>query len=244
MLNPPRPAPHSNAELWWAFFAILLITLLYLFVALAWQKIPPAADLFGHSLGVLGFLLMLSTETLYSLRKRSLSARWGRLSAWLRVHIFTGLVGPYMVLLHSSWKLNGLAGVTLLLTLVIVASGFIGRYIYTAIPRTADGVEMEAAALAGYLAQVEAELAHLSAPRPPYASPADPRQERELRRQQAALRKQHAALRRQVSALARTRRLLSIWHTIHVPLGLALFTAAIFHILAALYYATLPRLGG
>ena len=243
MLNPPRPAPRSNAELWWAFFTILLITLLYLFVVFAWQEIPPAAELFGHSLGVLGFLLMLSTETLYSLRKRSLSARWGRLSAWLRVHIFTGLVGPYMVLLHTSWKFSGLAGVTLLLTLVIVASGFIGRYIYTAIPRTADGVEMEAAALAGYLAEVEAELARLSAPRPPHATPADPRQERQLRRQQTALRKQHAALRRQVSALARTRRLLSIWHTVHVPLGLALFTAAVIHIMAALYYATLPRLG-
>ncbi|MBU4034462.1 MAG: hypothetical protein KKG34_06645, partial [Proteobacteria bacterium] len=35
-------------------------------------------------------------------------------------HIFTGIVGPFMVLLHSSWQFNGLAGVTLLLTGVIV----------------------------------------------------------------------------------------------------------------------------
>ena len=48
-----------------------------------------------------------------------------------------------MVLLHSSWKFNGLAGATTLLTIIIVISGFIGRYIYTQIPRTLEGVEIE-----------------------------------------------------------------------------------------------------
>jgi hypothetical protein len=41
--------------------------------------------------------------------------------------------------------------------------------------------------------------------------------------------------------LARTRRLLSLWHTIHVPIGLVLFTAAFIHSIAAIYYATLLR---
>jgi hypothetical protein len=48
-----------------------------------------------------------------------------------------------MVLLHTSWKFNGIAGVTTLFTLIIVVSGFIGRYIYTRIPRTLDGLEIE-----------------------------------------------------------------------------------------------------
>jgi len=88
---------------------------------------------------IIGFILMLMTEILYSWRKRSRSARWGKMSNWLRFHIFTGLVGPYMVLLHTSWKFNGLAGIVLLLTVIIVLSGIVGRYIFTAIPRTADG---------------------------------------------------------------------------------------------------------
>jgi hypothetical protein len=145
-------------ELWYALLIVVLITLGYLLV-MAWQGgVPAASDFFGHSLGILGFALMIMTETLYSLRKRSRSARWGRMSTWLQFHIITGLVGPYLVLLHTSWKFNGLAGVVTLLAGAVVLSGFVGRYIYTAVPRTADGVEVEARDLERQIAIAEAEL--------------------------------------------------------------------------------------
>ncbi len=133
----------GGRELWWAFFAGILITGLYGAVALITREIPAAGELFGHVLGIFGFILMLMTEVLYSLRKRTRTASWGRMSSWLQFHIFSGLVGPYMVLLHTSWKFNGIAGVTTLFTLIIVVSGFFGRYIYTRIPRTLDGLEIE-----------------------------------------------------------------------------------------------------
>ena len=133
----------SGRELWWAFFAGILVTGVYVGVVYFTQEIPAAGALFGHAIGIIGFILMLMTEILYSLRKRTRSASWGKMSSWLQFHIFTGLVGPYMVLLHTSWKFNGLAGVTTLFTLIIVVSGFIGRYIYTRIPRTMDGIEIE-----------------------------------------------------------------------------------------------------
>jgi hypothetical protein len=184
----------GGKELWWALLAAILITGFYAFVIYATGTIPAAGELFGHTLGILGFVLMILTETVYSLRKRSRSARWGRMSEWLQFHIFTGLVGPYMVFLHTSWKFSGLAGAVTLLTLVVVISGFIGRYIYTRIPRTADGIEPETP----------------------------------LGEAQAA-------------ALANARRLLALWHTIHIPIGMALFTAAFVHIGGALYYATLLK---
>ena len=130
-------------ELWLAALAAIIIGGIYALVVFLTRAIPNAGDLFGHSLGIIGFILMLLTEILYSLRKRSRSAKWGRMSSWLEFHIFTGLVGPFMVLLHTSWKFNGLAGVTTLFTVVIVISGFVGRYIYTRIPRTLDGTEIE-----------------------------------------------------------------------------------------------------
>ena len=77
---------------------------------------------------------------------------------------------------------------------VIVVSGFIGRYIYTRIPRTADGIEDP-----GLLGVMQA------------------------------------------GALANARRLMSLWHTIHIPIGTALFIAAFAHIAGALYYATLLK---
>jgi hypothetical protein len=131
-----------NKELWLALLAILITTGVYAFVVYWYRSIPAAGGFFGHLIGVLGFLLMLATETLYSLRKRSRKGSWGSMQSWLQFHIFTGLVGPYMVLLHSSWKFNGLAGATTLLTIVIVISGFIGRYIYTLVPRTVEGLEI------------------------------------------------------------------------------------------------------
>jgi hypothetical protein len=82
----------SSRELWLSFIAIVLITLIYLFVVILFSALPAASELFGHSLGILGFVLMLFTETLYSWRKRSRSARWGSMASWLQIHIFTGLV--------------------------------------------------------------------------------------------------------------------------------------------------------
>lgn len=217
-------ASKSSRELWLALLSILLITGLYGMVTFAWQQIPAASGFFGHMIGVIGFVLMLGTETLYSLRKRSRRAGWGRMSSWLNFHIYTGIVGPYMVLLHSAWKFNGLAGITTLLTAVVVASGFIGRYIYTSIPRSLDGAEVESEAIQREVAAIQAQMQSMG-----------PEQTRKLK----SLQRRQDTLRRQAASLANARRMLSLWHTIHIPIGIALFSAAFIHVIAAFYYATL-----
>jgi len=113
---------------------------------------------------------MLMTETLYSQCKRTRGARWGRMSDRMQFHIFTGLVGPYMVLLHTSWQFHGLASVLVLLTIVIVGSGFVGRYLYTAVPRMPDGVVVEAHELMNQLTSLEQELTRWSAAQPEAAA--------------------------------------------------------------------------
>jgi hypothetical protein len=216
-------AQRSNRELCLALLAMLLISILYGFVTVVWKRIPPASDFFGHMIGVLGFVLMLMTETLYSLRKRSRSARWGRMSDWLSFHIFTGIVGPYMVLLHTSWRFNGLAGAVTLMTVIIVVSGFIGRFIYTSIPRSVDGFEVEYEEVEREIAAIQTTLQSLENPQISRIN---------------NLHKQQNALRRQAASLATARRMLALWHTVHIPIGMALFVAAFVHIFAALYYAT------
>ena len=49
------------------------------------------------------------------------------------------------------------------------------------------------------------------------------------------------SLQMQLANLAAARRLLALWHTIHVPFGLTLFIFAFFHAGAAIYYATLLK---
>ena len=152
---------HSISELWNAFLAIIFITVAYALVSINLKEIPDSSDLFGHVLGIVGFVFMLMTQFLYSFRKDyERAAHWGRLESWLKFHIFTGLVGPYLVLLHTAWHFNGLAGVVTLITILIVMSGFGGRYIYTAIPRTAAGIELAGGDLESQIIATEAELQH------------------------------------------------------------------------------------
>ena len=261
----------KSRELIFAAIAMVFITPAYLLIQLVYGEVPSASSLWGHSIGVLGFVLMLMTEVLYSLRKRSNRARWGRMSDWLEFHIFTGLVGPFLVLLHPGWQFKGLAGVLSLLTILIVISGFIGRYIYTAVPRTADGVEIDLEVLERQAAAVEAALAVLTlheATRPiparrmgfgslvtawsiPFdlagvldrsrmrhsVSSAVRARERRLADLEHQQKQLHKVIRRRQTA----RRLFSLWHTIHIPLGLTLFLIAFVHIGAAIYYALLLK---
>jgi hypothetical protein len=129
----------------WALIAIAAVTALYAAAYSQAQAFPDASGLVGHGIGILGFVLMLMTETLYSIRKQVTDARWGSMELWLQSHMATGLAGPYMVLLHTSMKFNGLAGVATLLTVVVVTSGIVGRYIYTTVPRVVETGSPQAA---------------------------------------------------------------------------------------------------
>jgi hypothetical protein len=131
-------------ELAYALAAIVAVTALYGAAYSQASAFPTASSLIGHGIGIAGFILMLMTATLYSLRKLRTDARWGNTAAWLKFHTVTGLVGPYMVLLHTSMRFNGLAGLAMLLTVVVVVSGLVGRYIYTRVPRTAEDLAAEA----------------------------------------------------------------------------------------------------
>jgi len=265
--------PIKNIELWLAAVVCLGITILYA-GAIPFLGIPPASGFVGHSMGIFGFILMLATEVLYSVRKRYQGARYGKMSTWLSFHIFTGLVGPYLVLLHSSWKFNGLAGVVMLFTIIIVLSGFVGRYFYTAVPRSADGAVLELEALKQMETAVQTELFDKAKTQPELGgfiqgllsvsvntdsgagkedlqkqiqklrglwSKADKQVPDSLRkewRQLKTLGERQITIKQQLASLSTARKMLAIWHTFHVPVGMVLFLLAFIHIIGALYYAT------
>jgi hypothetical protein len=111
--------------------------------------------------------LMVMTELLYSLRKRTGLLNWaGPVRYWLSFHIFTGIVGPTMVLMHTALEFRGLAGITMLLTTIVVGSGFIGRYLYTALPRTLTGVTKSRQEIESEIITIQASLTQLEAQKP------------------------------------------------------------------------------
>lgn len=94
----------------------------------------------GHGLGVAGSLMMIVGVGMYSLRKRlPFLARLGRLRGWLQVHIFLCTLGPFLVVLHTSFKFGGIVSIALWSMLIVVASGVFGRYLYARIPKTIQG---------------------------------------------------------------------------------------------------------
>ena len=110
------------------------------------RAFSPLAELFaptglaGHGFGIVGTAMILLGVLGYAARKRSATlARVGALRHWLTVHIFLCTLGPYLVLLHTTFKFGGLVSVAFWSMAVVVASGVFGRYVYVRIPKTLNG---------------------------------------------------------------------------------------------------------
>jgi prefoldin subunit 5 len=152
-------------ELELSLFAVVVLSGVYIAYEILAE--PRGGHPFGHSLGIIGTLLMIMTELLYSLRKRTRLLNWaGPVRYWLSFHIFTGIVGPFMVLMHTGLQFRGLAGIGMLLTAIVVSSGFIGRYLYTALPRTLTGVAASRQEIEAEIQEIQAALYQLQSQKP------------------------------------------------------------------------------
>lgn len=100
---------------------------------------------FSHGLGIIGGSMITLGVALYSSRKR-IRALWnlGKLSSWLEFHIFLCLVGPILVIYHTTFKAGGIAAISLWTMLSVAASGVVGRFLYVLIPRNIKGGELTA----------------------------------------------------------------------------------------------------
>ena len=110
----------------------------------------------GLAYGIAGSGLMV-LMLLYTVRKRLPGLRrLGSLTGWLDFHIFCGVVGPLLVVLHSSFKVHGLVALSFWSMVLVALSGIVGRYLYVQFPRRRSGDELglaEARALSEELAE-------------------------------------------------------------------------------------------
>ncbi len=98
---------------------------------------------YSHGLGIFGSLMIIVGVSTYSSRKR-LRSLWklGKLHSWLEFHIFLCLVGPLLVLYHTTFKAGGIAAISLWTMVSVASSGIVGRFFYTLIPRNMNGTEL------------------------------------------------------------------------------------------------------
>lgn len=113
----------------------------------------------GLSWGILGALLMVVGVTMYMARKRiPFMSGWGRMSVWLEVHIFLCTLGPFLVVLHTSFRVDGLVAIAFWSMIAIVASGVFGRFLYGKIPKTVQGQFRTLAAVEQVRSRIERDL--------------------------------------------------------------------------------------
>lgn len=113
----------------------LVMLMLVLWLGFPWHQSPRFAGSFwGGVLGVVGALLML-VPLAYMVVKRSKRLKkkvshWVSMRTLLAWHIYAGVLGPILVILHTGHKYESPLGIALTaMTLLVVVSGFIGRYL-------------------------------------------------------------------------------------------------------------------
>ena len=94
----------------------------------------------GKQYGNIGLLLILG-NLLYLVRRRLVTVTWlGSMKAWMDWHVFSGIVGPAFIVLHSAFTLRTWPAIVASLSLaIVVITGLFGRYLYRLVPRVADG---------------------------------------------------------------------------------------------------------
>ncbi|MDH4350114.1 MAG: hypothetical protein OEY20_08670 [Gemmatimonadota bacterium] len=94
----------------------------------------------GLGYGFIGTAMMIVGVAGYSSRRRiRILHRLGKLKSWLSVHIFLCTMGPFLIVLHSSFKVGGIISIAFWSMMAVVASGVFGRYVYVRIPKTLNG---------------------------------------------------------------------------------------------------------
>lgn len=128
--------------------AINVIGAPYYFASLAtrarhpWRAWLQPSGYIGQSAGIAAFLIFVFLW-LYPLRKKWKALRWtGSVGQWLDVHVTTALALPLLLAIHAGWRADGVIGLGLLAMLIVIASGLVGRYLYTRIPRARSGIEL------------------------------------------------------------------------------------------------------
>ena len=149
-----------------------LVLLLLLFPLGFYLHVSPRfpGSLLGSSIGIAGAVFML-VPFLYVLVKRVpfLKAgvtRYVSMRTLLMIHIYAGVLGPILGVIHSAHKFGSSLGLSLLaMMLAVVLSGYVGRYLLVQIATAVQGRRSELAALTAAFERARLEAAgHSTAP--------------------------------------------------------------------------------
>jgi hypothetical protein len=113
----------------------LVVLLLILWLGFAFHRSPRfAGSLAGGVLAVTGSALMLVPLAYLVIKRikplKNVATARVSMRTLLAIHVYAGVLGPILVLLHTGHKFESHLGIALTaMTLIVVVSGFTGRYL-------------------------------------------------------------------------------------------------------------------
>jgi len=224
----------------------------------AWFK---PSGLFGQGLGVIGTLMIAFGVGIYIARKRyGFLERFIRLKYLLEFHIFLCVLGPILILFHTTFKFGGIVSVAFWSMVAVVLSGVVGRFIYIRIPRAVGGQELSMQEIQdrreGLLAQLAEQggeqsrdilsLLDRSGSAKGWLGRAIEHWEirkaikkilqtthltASQRREILLLVKEELALRNSVARLEQMKKLFQYWHVVHMPFALIMLIIVLIHVI-------------
>jgi len=122
----------------WAIASLAILAasaILYIIYALNTAQGPRGGSAIGLFFGIVGFSFMIFAALLGA-RKRVPSWRLGRAQAWMRGHLWLGLLALPMILFHGGFHFGGtLTRVLMWLLIITVTSGLFGAGLQHSVPR-------------------------------------------------------------------------------------------------------------
>ncbi len=139
----------------WTLYLIIVTAAMAAGYLLSTFKLYRPGDKIGYNMGLVGGLMML-TLLFYPIRKRiKFMKGWGLLPKWFKWHMIFGILGPALIMFHSTFYIGSInAGVATTCMLLVSGSGIFGRFFYTKIHHGLYGRE---AALEELQGSVEGE---------------------------------------------------------------------------------------
>lgn len=239
----------------------IVVTGLVLLMILTWlgfafhQSPRFAGSFWGGMLAISGSVLMLfPLFYLFIKRIRPLKRMVTKVVSMrtlLTWHIYAGVVGPILVVLHTGHKFESALGIALTgMTLVVVVSGFIGRYLMSFFAEelrekraTLSGLQKQYDALASEIsvdteaAQQVSPLQHLRARVMTWAfADNDPNVLLPPNVKALRLAESIADVEYAISSHASFKRAFGVWLKLHIVISLVLYALLGLHVWSAIYF--------
>ncbi len=131
-----RKPPEKNQprDYGWTLYMIIITLLMIAGFFVSSDHLYKPGDNIGYNMGLAGGIMML-TLLIYPVRKRIRFMRnWGILPKWFKWHMVFGILGPALIMFHSTFFIGSInAGVALVCMMLVSGSGIFGRFFYTKI---------------------------------------------------------------------------------------------------------------